>query len=797
MGFRESGWHNLRLALYMGDMGEFATKSRIYLDHAATTPVLPAAVAAMTAAMQQVGNPASVHAAGRAANALLEQARDRVAAWAGVPADRIVFTSGGTEALALAIHGAGMARFIASATEHSAVLAARGDVELIPVDRNGLIELDALAASLARGPALVAIQLANNETGVFQKIWDLVPIIRDAGSLLLCDAVQAATKWDLPDADFVAISAHKLGGPTGVGALIVKDPGNLSAIQRGGGQERGLRGGTPNLPGIAGFAAALQHEPDWADVDDNRSRLEKRITETWPSAVIHGAGTSRLPHISNIGLPGVAGGTQVMALDLAGFMVSAGAACSSGKVAASHVLAAMGLGAAAGEAIRVSLGPQTTAAEVDAFADAWLAMAQRLSSPFRGEATRAKPGGWGSAHTGTGERPPPGPASPSLASPLRGREVIPIYLDHGATTPLDPAVADAMAPWGVTGFGNPHSAHLWGYQAKAAVELARDSVAALIGAPPETIAFTSGATESVNWALKGLMTHPGQTRRRIVTVATEHSCVLESADYLASLGAQLTVLPVRSDGRLDSDDFARAMGDDVALVSVMLVNNEIGTIQDIAAIAAVAHSHGAVMHCDAAQAFGKIPIDVDALGIDLLSLTAHKIYGPKGVGALYRRPYTMLTPLLHGGGQEDGRSGTLPTALIAGLGAAARIAGERMAADTAHALALRNRLLAGLTVPYTVNGDLAARWPGNLNLGFPGVGVPLLADLPGLALSSGSACAAVTGRPSHVLKALGLSDSAARASLRLGFGRFTTAAEIDAAAQQINAAVARRLHEAA
>ncbi len=367
----------------------------------------------------------------------------------------------------------------------------------------------------------------------------------------------------------------------------------------------------------------------------------------------------------------------------------------------------------------------------------------------------------------------------------------PLYLDYGATTPLDPRVAAAMAPWGVTGFGNPHSAHLWGYQAKAIVELARDSVAALIGAAPETIAFTSGATESVNWALKGLMTHPSNTRRRIVTVATEHNCVLETARYLESLGAQLTVLPVRGDGLLDLGDFERAMGDDVALVSVMLVNNEIGVIQPIAEIAAIAHRFGAVMHCDAAQGFGKIAIDVDALGIDLLSLTAHKIFGPKGVGALYRRPYTILTPLLHGGGQEDGRSGTLPTALIAGLGTAAHLAMTEMAADAAHARHLADTLLAALTVPHVIHGNGEQRWAGNLNLGFPGVSVPLLPHLPGLALSSGSACSAVTGRPSHVLTALGLSDAAARAALRLGFGRFTTPEEMTKAAADINAVVAR------
>jgi cysteine desulfurase len=340
----------------------------------------------------------------------------------------------------------------------------------------------------------------------------------------------------------------------------------------------------------------------------------------------------------------------------------------------------------------------------------------------------------------------------------------PLYLDYGATTPLDPAVAEAMVPWGVTSYGNPHSAHLWGYQAKAAVELAREAVAGLINAPPEAIAFTSGATESNNWAIKGLLTAPGQTRRRIVTLATEHSSVLE---------------------------------EDVALVSVMAVNNEIGVIQPLAQIAGLAHRIGAVFHVDAAQGFGKIPLDVEAMGIDLLSLTAHKIYGPKGVGALYRRPFTTITPLLHGGGQEDGRSGTLPTALIAGLGAAAGIAAARMAADHAHATGLRDAMLARLTVPYRVNGTLDLRWPGNLNLSFPGVAVPLLARLPGLAISSGSACAAVTGRASHVLTALGLPEAQAKASVRLGFGRFTTMADIESAADQINAAVQQYLAETA
>jgi cysteine desulfurase len=374
---------------------------------------------------------------------------------------------------------------------------------------------------------------------------------------------------------------------------------------------------------------------------------------------------------------------------------------------------------------------------------------------------------------------------------------MPIYLDYGATTPLDPAVAAAMEPWGVDGFGNPHSAHLWGYKAKAAVELAREQVAGLINAPAEAIAFTSGATESNNWALKGLLTAPGQTRRRIVTLATEHSSVLETAQYLAGIGAQLSIVPVREHGLVDLGDLERALGEDVALVSVMAVNNEIGVVQDLAGIGRRAHAVGAVFHVDAAQGFGKLPLDVDVMGIDLMSVTAHKIYGPKGVGALYRRPFTVITPLLHGGGQEDGRSGTLPTALIAGLGEAARIAGERMAADLAHALQLRERLLAGLSVLHRINGDLDRRWPGNLNLSFPGLVMPLIQQLPGLAISSGSACAAVTGRASHVLTALGLPEPTAKASLRLGFGRFTTATDIDTAATLINAAVQRQLEELA
>jgi cysteine desulfurase len=356
-------------------------KSRISFDHAATTPVSAAARAAVMAALDLGGNPSSVHAGGRAANALLEGARDAVARFAAVAAENIVFTSGGTEAIALAANGARLAgpvrpRLLVGATEHSAVLQARDDAQVLPVDGDGLIDLAALAAALKDGPALVAVQAANNETGVIQPLAQVAALVRDAGGLLLVDAVQAAGKMALSDADFVALSAHKLGGPPGIGALIVRDPESLIAIQHGGGQERGHRGGTPNLPGIAGFAAAVSEAHNWSPVAARRIALETRLKAC--GAIIHGEAAPRLPNISSIGLPGVAASTQVMMLDLEGYMVSAGAACSSGKVKASHVLAAMGLGATAGEAIRVSLSPATTDAEIDAFAAAWLAMAARL-----------------------------------------------------------------------------------------------------------------------------------------------------------------------------------------------------------------------------------------------------------------------------------------------------------------------------------------------------------------------------------------------------------------------------------
>ena len=366
----------------------------------------------------------------------------------------------------------------------------------------------------------------------------------------------------------------------------------------------------------------------------------------------------------------------------------------------------------------------------------------------------------------------------------------PIYLDYAATTPVDPAVVAAMAPWLAERFGNPHSPHRWGYEADAAVAVARAQVAAPLGVDPATVAFTGGATESVNWALKGVMLAAPPGRRRLVTLATEHSCVLETARWLESIGCGLTVVGVRPDGLVDRDALAAALGPDVALVSAMLVNNETGVIQPIAAIADLAHAAGALLHCDAAQGFGKLPCD--RLGVDLLSVSAHKIYGPKGVGALYRRPGVTLVPLLHGGGQEDGRSGTLSPALCVGLGTAAAVAAARMAGDAAHVVALAQRLADGLGVPVTVNGDGAPRFPGIVNLTFAADAGRLLAACRDLALSTGSACASARGRPSHVLAAMGAGDG-----VRLGFGRFTTTGEIDTAAARLTAAAARLGRQAA
>ena len=370
----------------------------------------------------------------------------------------------------------------------------------------------------------------------------------------------------------------------------------------------------------------------------------------------------------------------------------------------------------------------------------------------------------------------------------------PVYLDNQATTPCDPRVLAAMLPWFTERFGNPHSAeHRMGQEAEAAVEAARAEVAALIGADLREIILTSGATESNNIAIKGAARHAaamGVTSRRVITLATEHKCVLESVADLAAEGFEPVVLPVTPDGLLDPAVLGDALATPTLLVSVMAVNNETGVVQDLAAIAAQAHAAGALFHTDAAQAAGKIPLDV-AVGIDLLSLSGHKLYGPKGVGALYvrRRPRVRLQPLFSGGGQERGlRSGTLPTPLVVGLGEACRLARLERDADAARIAALRDRLLASLRarIPgLTLNGSATHRIPGNLNLTFPAPALQLMDRIPDLCISTGSACSSAAIEPSYVLRALGLSDGAAARTLRLGLGRFTSAAEIDFAADAL------------
>ena len=372
----------------------------------------------------------------------------------------------------------------------------------------------------------------------------------------------------------------------------------------------------------------------------------------------------------------------------------------------------------------------------------------------------------------------------------------PVYLDNQATTPCDPRVLDAMLPWFTERFGNPHSAeHRMGQDAERAVEQARAQVAALIGAEPREIVLTSGATEANNIAIKGaarFAAQQGTERRRVITLATEHKCVLESVADLAAEGFEPVVLPVRPDGLLDPAILAQALETPTLLVSVMWVNNETGVIQDVPHLAAMARASGALLHTDAAQAVGKIGVDV--AGIDLLSLSGHKLYGPKGVGALYvrRRPRVRLTPLFSGGGQERGlRSGTLPTPLVVGLGEACRIAGAEMAEEAGRLAGLRDRLLQGLRrrMPVEVNGAWTQRIPGNLNLTFPVPALPMLEALPDLCASTGSACSSAAVEPSYVLRALGLTDEAAGRTLRLGLGRFTSAADIDFAVDALSSAV--------
>ncbi|CAH0267351.1 Cysteine desulfurase IscS [Roseomonas sp. CECT 9278] len=379
----------------------------------------------------------------------------------------------------------------------------------------------------------------------------------------------------------------------------------------------------------------------------------------------------------------------------------------------------------------------------------------------------------------------------------------PIYLDNHATTPVDPRVLAAMRPWWEENFANPGSVeHALGRAAEEAVEEARAHIAGLIGAEPREIVLTSGATEANNLAIKGaarFAAASGSDRRRIVTLATEHKCVLESAKALKDEGFEPVILPVDSNGLVDPDTLRAAVDDRTLLVCVMAVNNETGVIQDLAAIGAIAKAAGALFHTDAAQAAGRIPLDVAAIQADLLSLSAHKIYGPKGIGALYvrRRPRVRIAPLLSGGGQERGlRSGTLPAPLVVGFGEAARIAAGEGMLDAGRIAGQRDRFLAALAaaVPgIEINAPGAPRVAGNASLAFPG-GVSaqdIMAAAPGLCVSTGSACSSAEVEPSYVLRAIGLDEARARATLRIGIGRFTSPADVDRAAAMLAQAWSR------
>ena len=374
----------------------------------------------------------------------------------------------------------------------------------------------------------------------------------------------------------------------------------------------------------------------------------------------------------------------------------------------------------------------------------------------------------------------------------------PIYLDYSATTPCDPRVVDVMIPWLREHFGNPASrSHAWGWEAEAAVEKARGEVADLIGADPREIVWTSGATESNNLAIKGAAHFYKTKGMHIITVKTEHKAVLDTCRELERQGFEVTYLDVQADGLLNLDVFKAAIRPDTILASVMFVNNEIGVVQDIAAIGKICREHGVIFHVDAAQATGRIDVDTANLPVDLMSLTSHKTYGPKGIGALYvrRKPRVRLEAQMHGGGHERGlRSGTLPTHQIVGMGEAYRIAKLEMAADNARIQTLHDRLMNGLKDVEQVflNGHATQRIPHNLNMSFNYVeGESLMMGIKGLAVSSGSACTSASLEPSYVLRALGRSDELAHSSLRMTIGRWTTEAEIDYAIETIKLNVAK------
>jgi len=374
----------------------------------------------------------------------------------------------------------------------------------------------------------------------------------------------------------------------------------------------------------------------------------------------------------------------------------------------------------------------------------------------------------------------------------------PIYMDYGATTPVDPRVVDAMVPWLREHFGNPASrSHAWGWEAEEAVEKARADVADLIKADPREIVWTCGATESINLAIKGAAHFYASRGKHLITVKTEHKAVLDTMRELERQGFEVTYLDVQEDGLLDLDRFRDALRPDTILAAVMLVNNEIGVIQDIPAIGAMCRERGVILHVDAAQATGKVAIDMGSLPVDLMSLASHKTYGPKGIGALYvrRKPRVRLEAQMHGGGHERGmRSGTLPTHQCVGMGEAFKIARQEMGTESERVRMLQQRLMVGISQidQVFINGHLEKRVPHNVNASFNYVeGESLIMGIKGLAVSSGSACTSASLEPSYVLRALGRSDELAHSSLRMTIGRFTTEADIDYAVSTLQDRVAK------
>jgi cysteine desulfurase len=374
----------------------------------------------------------------------------------------------------------------------------------------------------------------------------------------------------------------------------------------------------------------------------------------------------------------------------------------------------------------------------------------------------------------------------------------PIYLDYSATTPVDPRVAEQMIPWLTENFGNPASrSHKYGWDAEAAVERAREHVAALVNCDPRELVWTSGATESINLALKGAANFYKDKGKHLVTVKTEHKATLDTMRELERDGFEVTYLDVNDNGLLDLAKLEAALRPDTIVVSVMYVNNEIGVIQDIPAIGELTRARGIIFHVDSAQATGKLPIDLSKLKVDLMSFSAHKTYGPKGVGALFvrRKPRVRIEAQMHGGGHERGmRSGTLPTHQIVGMGEAFRIAKQEMAAENERIRMLRDRLWNGLSEieEVYVNGDLESRVPHNLNVSFNYVeGESLIMAVKDIAVSSGSACTSASLEPSYVLRALGRSDELAHSSIRFTIGRFTTQADVDYTVELVKRKIAK------